>query len=538
MPTLTADRAARTLTADPLLPFGEQGSTNLGRVTASAGAIAIPDDVSGLVLNLQHERNAPIAKFTSVTETPTGLRATFSVPATRAGDDLLAEVDAGLRTGVSVEIANPVIRDGALLGGTLTGAAAVVDPAFPSAQLVAADAGELPAGFPEYDLPGTSTYSSQTTEEIVIDGVTYTVLRKSETTDTTTVDVNAAQAAGSEPTVPNTQQVNAADATETEPTLSASVPNSLRTRPANRPKGDANLFAQFTVSDLSGRTALKSQLNAALDVANAADLSPTMAQQWLGEVHAQLPYTRRIANLIGHGDLAGMKAIGWRFIEGKTPTVGDFSGAPAGVTSTETKTEAVTLDAARLAGAGAVDRAWVDFPVPEFWTGFYRECDADYERKIDAKVLAALIAGATAVTYTGAAPAGVSTAAAYLVRGAVSVITAERGVPTFAVVGSDLYEDFLLTRVEDTLAYLTAALRLEEGSMAGFNIQPSADASMTGAVLVGTKGSATLFELPGASPTRVDSVDISTGEVVTGVFGYHAELIRDSKALALVKPAV
>lgn len=499
---LTADKATRTLTADPLLPFGEQGRTNLGRVTAAKGRLTIPADTSGLVLNLQHDPNAPVAKFTSVTETPTGLRATFQVPATRAGDDLLAEVDAGLRTGVSVEIDEPVIRDGQLLGGTLSGAAAVVAPAFPSAQLVAADAGDVP-----------------------------------DPTDPTEADPaedDAAQAADEEDDAMGaTTTEAAAEATETEPTepLTAALPGSLNGKTKTKPK-EGGLFAALAGADWGGRQ----RLTAALDQAIATDLLPTQQQAWLGEVYGSKTYVRRFTPLMQHADLSALKAIGWKFTSGKTPTVADYNGFPAQPASTEVKTEAVTLDATRLAGAGAVDRAFLDFPSPEFWAGYYREATNDYERKADAKARDALIAGATAVT-AGAVPSGVSTAAAFIVDGAIAVLNAERDLPAWAIVGSDLYRALLLTRADDVIAFLNAALGLEDGTLANFRIVPSAASTLTSKVLVGTATAGTQYELPGASPVRVDTVNIGTGGLETGVFGYHAELINDAQSLALVAAA-
>ena len=49
---LTADRATRTITADPLLPYGEEGRTNLGRVTASKGVVTIPPDAKSVIVSV------------------------------------------------------------------------------------------------------------------------------------------------------------------------------------------------------------------------------------------------------------------------------------------------------------------------------------------------------------------------------------------------------------------------------------------------------------------------------------------------------
>lgn len=496
---LTADRATRTLTADPLLPYGESGRTNLGRVTASKGHLQIPADVTGLVMNLQHERNAPVAKFATVSEGPTGLRATFTVPATRAGDDLLAEVEAGLRKGVSVEIDNPVIRDGQLLGGVLAGAAAVVDPAFPSAQLIAADAGDLEDEdeTPEDEQPSDDTDDESEEEAPVADEKT----------------VETVEDEGTEP-------------------MQASLPASLRKKNINPAKTKSHsLFAALAETPFSERP----RLLAALDQIVQADGVASQQAQWIGEVYARKTYTRQVADLIEHDNLTSLNIVGWKFTT--TPTVAPWTGFPTQPNSTAgVATAAVTTTAARIAGAAAVDRAFQDFNVPDFWAGYFRACADSYEQQLDAVVLAALVATNTAVsTSTATIPAGVSPAAAMIVDGAMSVIAAMRGLPTFALVGMDLYKPLLLTKAQDTLEYLNMALGLQSGTLngAGFVLRPSADASLTGKVLVGTRAAATVWELAG-SPTRVDTVSISTGAIETGLFGYHAELVKDAGGLALV----
>lgn len=138
---MTASREDRTITG-LLLPYGEEGRTNVGKITASAGSLTIPDPVSDVKLDIEHDLTRPVGRASEIVDTDAGLVATWSIARTRAGDDVLEEAAEGLRTGLSVEVEDPVIRGGALLGGVLTGAGVVVNPAFPSAQLVAADAGE------------------------------------------------------------------------------------------------------------------------------------------------------------------------------------------------------------------------------------------------------------------------------------------------------------------------------------------------------------------------------------------------------------
>ncbi len=140
---LSASTEDRTLTYR-LLPFGEPGRTSLGKVTVSAGVVQLPADVTSMSANLEHDRTRPVAKFVSVTETDEGLDAVVRVLATSAGNDLLVEAAEGVRTGISVEIDAPVIKAGNLQAGVLDGAGFVTNPAFPSAQLVAADTAPEP----------------------------------------------------------------------------------------------------------------------------------------------------------------------------------------------------------------------------------------------------------------------------------------------------------------------------------------------------------------------------------------------------------
>lgn len=138
---LTASEDDRSLTYR-LLPFGEPGRTNVGTITVQAGAVTVPEDVTALPINLEHEHRKPVGRFTSVTETEDGLEATVRLAATRDGDDALTLAAEGLRTGISVEIDSPVIKAGRLIAGTLTGAGLVVRPAFENALLTASDMGE------------------------------------------------------------------------------------------------------------------------------------------------------------------------------------------------------------------------------------------------------------------------------------------------------------------------------------------------------------------------------------------------------------
>lgn len=141
---LTANVEDRTFRAS-LLPFGEQGRTNVGKVTAGRGSVRLPKDPSAIVGRLGHEDpDQPAASVAvQLVESDEGLMLAGKILNSDEGDQLLAEIEAGERNMVSVEVARPVIDGGILTGGTLYAYAHVSEGAFPSARLVAADHGDV-----------------------------------------------------------------------------------------------------------------------------------------------------------------------------------------------------------------------------------------------------------------------------------------------------------------------------------------------------------------------------------------------------------
>ena len=84
--------------------YGDTARLPWGRERVEAGAFAPVGDV---ILNAQHERAAPLARVgAGLTLDDTAERLAFSaeLPATRAADDVLALVRAGVMRGASVEM--------------------------------------------------------------------------------------------------------------------------------------------------------------------------------------------------------------------------------------------------------------------------------------------------------------------------------------------------------------------------------------------------------------------------------------------------
>jgi hypothetical protein len=517
---LAADPGTRNLSYR-LLPYGEAGRTSLGVVTASAGVVELPDDPGALVLNLEHERRRPVARGTALVESDAGLDATFAVAETTAGNDLLAEAAAGLRTGASVELADVVIRAGRLVSARLVGAAAVVDSAFPSAQLAASDVGDD-------DQADDADDDADTDEEQQVgDAVT-----PDDNDDDSTDDNDT----GADMTTTTT---TAAAATLAATRAPAGLPTPRPARPepgfreivrllanAGRTQGEGRLFATLEQAS-PGSTQLFAALS---DITPASTSVNDVMQipQWLGEVWDGRTFQRRYIPLITSAPLTAMQVKGWKWVV--KPEVAPYAGNKGPVPSNAATTEPYVLDAQRIAGAHDIDRIFRDFNVEEFWSSYWAAMAESYAKQSDAVVGTVLLDNSPYVA-PGAVPTGVSKGASYIVDGALAII--DTAIPTFAIVSKDLYRDLLLTRNEDVLAYLNLALGLEDGTIASFSVVPGAAGFPADTVIVGAKPAATVYELPG-TPLRVEALNIANGGVDTGLFGYLAAGFNDDGGLALV----
>ena len=543
---LSASREDRTITG-MLLPFGEEGHTSAGTVTAKAGCLTIPEDASEVILNVEHDDLRPIGRATSIEETNDGLVATFRIAETTAGTDILIEAAEGLRTGLSFEVASAVIRDGQLVGGELVGAGAVRHPAFPSAQIVASDCGDLDASMVYETVEDTTRVSTYVYPDGEVETTTTTVHFEQVTDiaepdeeeppqevleqisdDTASSDSPEVDAGETEGEEPGNEKENDMTEATTNVAPAATVPagSKMVASRARSEIGKIDAFRALASSFLEGG---EQKLMAALaDITPGTGNAILAAPQWVGELWSGRGYQRRIVPLINQAALSAFKISGWRW---KTkPTVAPYAGKKADVTSNAAEVEMVDLTAKRLAGAHDIDRIYMDFPNPEFWSSYFAAMTESYARQSDAAALTDLISGATAVT-GGATPTGVPRGLVGIVDGALKLV--DFAVPSFAVVETSLWRDILLTPREKTLEFLNASLGFEDGSLQNFQIVPSSGLAAN-TVLVGARDAATFHELGGGTPIRVEAENISKGGRDVGVFGYYATNVHSAAGLALV----
>lgn len=510
-PQLTASVEDRVISG-LLLPFGEPGHTNLGRLTASATSRL---DLADLVpLNVEHKAADVIGKAVALVAGPDGLTASFTILATPAGDTALLEAAEGLRAGLSVEIEPIVTRAGQIVSGTVAGAALVARPAFPSARLAAAEVEDLGETDPD-NLP-----------QVVINGEVLEHVADVQVTDDE-ITITTAEP----PAKPAEQGENMTAARVQTPALVG----------APKPKDDANaLFASLAAGFSRGLTGHR--LEAALSDIISGDILGVEQPQYVGELWNGVPYERRFIPLFNHAALASWNIKGWQFKDGKTPEVAEYAGDKTDIPSGDVETEEVSGVLKRFAGGHDIDRRFRDFSVTEFWEAYFRVLAESYAKKSDryvrdvAKAIPTAGNGGRVHLAPSAMPAGVPSALAMIVKGALKMLNSPLEVmPTFAMVTADYWEEIFYTPQQEILAYLSTSLNLKGGEVENFKLVPVPTGSLTvggwvGKVLVGHSHALTVHELPGA-PIRVEAEAIAKGGIDEALFGYIGTLTHNAAGL-------
>lgn len=549
--SLDDDRSVEGL----LVPYGEEGRSNLGRFSVGTGAFSIPADVPNTVgVNVDHLREQVVGRASVLRETAQGIRGRFTFASTPEGDAALEDFRAGRRRHLSAEVADVVIRGGRAVGGRIFGAALVASPAFPSATLLAAAADtadpqlvvdeQLPDGEVAVPAEATGDVTETTKTERLPDGrlkVTRTTVTVTTTPDAPADGTQEGQTM-TEPTVPtallerftqNTTRSGTPRTPATSRTLLASLVEAGRT-------GDDTMLAQLhdeltpevIAQALAQATKTRdSTLLAALTDVKISGAGDSLPPMWLGKLWQSKAYVRRVVPLFEHANLSSLKLQGWRWVTKPAMAAwgGDKTNVPSGPVATETAPETT---AKRWAGAHDVGREFRDFDVPEFWSGYFDAMTESYARLTDADTFDTVLAAAPAVT-AGAVPTGIATAAAQIVDGALAIL--EDASPSFALVSPALWRELVLTPKDKVLEFLNASLGLEEGSLAGFRILPHSGVP-TGRTLVGARNAVTVHELS-ETPLRTEGLDMVRGGIDPGLFGYSANVVHSATALALVGPA-
>lgn len=137
---ITAADTERRIIAGQIVPFGEVGNTNVGKVIFERGSIQIPANASSVKLYAQHNMTDPRGRAQSFSETQRGIDAIFKISASTKGQDSLLMASEGLIDGLSVGvdvISSREMKDGTLIvtAAELKEVSLVESPAFSNARI-------------------------------------------------------------------------------------------------------------------------------------------------------------------------------------------------------------------------------------------------------------------------------------------------------------------------------------------------------------------------------------------------------------------
>ncbi|APX03375.1 hypothetical protein [Arthrobacter sp. QXT-31] len=519
---LTASENDRILSYK-LLTFNESGRTNKGTLTVAKDVLKVPADISHLVVNTEHKADAPIGRFVTLEQREDALYATVTVSDFERGNEALQAARAGELTGISVEVRNPLIRNGKLLDGELTGAALCKTPAFPSSMLMAADAGDI-----EAKLAALQDALTALTESLAPESEP-----EAEAADTEEPQSEDTEA---EPFVPEDErnkplnasagatQMKEDDMSETPaaPAATLFAANASTAPQASALEEFSNMLAEGASLGASGA------LHAALtDITKANSYDKTAVPAYVGELYQTgRNYTPKFSVLLGQKPLTATKIKGWKF--DVLPKVAyDYAGFPAEIGTNAPTVVEVETTAAQLAGGHAIDRLTLTLNDGGYVAGYLRECADDFDRKLDTLALDKINSTAVAVTGVG------GSAYHKLLKGAQLI--AETGTPQWAIVGSDLWIEILETVDANKLALLSTSIGLTEGALAGFKLIPAplSRTDLNGKVIVGSSKALEMYTLPGG-PVRVNAEDVSRNGQLNGVWGAYAFLEHDKRELVKV----
>lgn len=264
-----------------------------------------------------------------------------------------------------------------------------------------------------------------------------------------------------------------------------------------------------------------SDITAALGEITNANNPAVDNVQWLGELWKGARFQRQIIPTLSSQPLTGIKLRGWRW---KTlPTVDDYAGNLQEIPTNSPATEAIEVEAKRIAGGHKLDRKYIDFPDAGFIQSYLAEMTNSYAMKSDEKAADFVVAEAKKKKEKTKQPNLLHAAAK-----ARQIIKKQvRMEPTaFLVNPDDLFKLMDITTM-DNPEYLKLLGVDPEKFIADDKVPANS-------VIAYHKDAITFGELPG-SPIRVNAVDVARGGSDHALFGYWAAFVSDARGIVQVE---
>jgi HK97 family phage prohead protease len=384
--SIEASDTNRRIISGKIVPFGEVGSTNVGKVVFEKGSIQIPA-VSKIKLLAQHDKTASgvIGRMQNYQESTDGIYASFKVSASRDGENYLVKASEGLIDGLSVGvevISSKDQKDGTLLvtAARLYEVSLVESPAFAGARITDVAAEE----------------AEEISEAIEV---------ADETNPT-----NESEATVSEDTTAATTEAAAAPAVEaSRPTIKASVPYGEGQTRVRHGIDSIGKYVEGKTKIAAGLAddVMVEWISASEDIKAAADsigsTNPAFNPiSYMKELYVNNRFGAPARDAVSRGTLP---TSGLTF---QVPSLVTSAGGGSGVaptvaataesaapSDTGMQTQFLTGTISKYAGQQTVTVDLIDRGSPVFFDEMAKQMELAYLKSIDAAIISGLTSGGT-----------------------------------------------------------------------------------------------------------------------------------------------
>lgn len=513
--SITASATSRMLTG-PVVKFGEVGLTSRGPLRIlSPDALEWPADLTDVKLTEEHKRDTSRGYLAERRIDGERIVAAMKVADGPEGDKAIAEADGKIRNAFSLDIVNAIVQGDVITKGRVVAIGQVGIPGWQSARIESIAASLTPAQPTGETMKLTKAERARLgvlkakTDRNADEEAEYQALATRAVDEAAASTEDPAPAAPAEPAP--TAAAPAVPAGPATATPGVPVAASMGAEVTERTSG-LQTFAEHVAAlmhpnhhgmDLGEVTAALADVTSTQHTGN---VSPT---SWTGELWSGLEYEAQFMDLFASGTLTNFEGKGWRW--GVKPQVGDYAGDKADIPTNTPTTVPSSYEAFRIAGGWDIDRKFFDFPDAAFIASFLAAARENYTMKLDFKVRDYILAEAVA-------PGGVLSQTSLLKAAATAVKHVKRNTrarATFILVNDDDLDTLFDVTKDDVPAFLEL-----------FNIDPknfraSSDIA-AGNVYAGVKQAATVRQLPGASPLRVEVQNLTKAGIDEAIFGYGA----------------
>jgi hypothetical protein len=383
--SIEASDTNRRIISGKIVPFGEIGSTNVGKVVFEKGSIQIPA-VSKIKLLAQHDKTASgvIGRMQNYQESTDGIYASFKVSASRDGENYLVKASEGLIDGLSVGvevISSKDQKDGTLLvtAARLYEVSLVESPAFAGARI--------------------TDVAAEEAEEI-----SEAVEVADETNPT-----NESEATVEETTTPSTTEAAAPAVEASRPTIKASVPYGEGQSRVRHGIDSIGKYVEGKTKIAAGLAddVMVEWISASEDIKAAADSIGTTNPafnpiSYMKELYVNNRFGAPARDAVSRGTLP---TSGLTF---QVPSLVTSAGGGSGVaptvaataesaapSDTGMQTQFLTGTISKYAGQQTVTVDLIDRGSPVFFDEMAKQMELAYLKSIDAAIISGLTSGGT-----------------------------------------------------------------------------------------------------------------------------------------------